>query len=50
MNNDSEDKSTVVKYVTKNFRKAILNGTLKKGERLIQEEWAERLEVSRMPI
>ncbi|MBI0579381.1 GntR family transcriptional regulator [Neobacillus cucumis] len=46
----SEDKSTVVKFVTKSLRKAILNGTLKKGDRLIQEEWAERLEVSRMPI
>ncbi|TDK59195.1 GntR family transcriptional regulator [Bacillus salipaludis] len=46
----SEDKSTIVKFVTKSLRKAILNGTLKKGDRLIQEEWAERLEVSRMPI
>jgi DNA-binding GntR family transcriptional regulator len=27
-----------------------MSGILKKGERLIQEEWAERLEVSRMPI
>lgn len=50
MGNDNEDKSTVVKFVTKSLRKAILNGTLKKGDRLIQEEWAERLEVSRMPI
>ncbi|CRK85105.1 GntR family transcriptional regulator [Neobacillus massiliamazoniensis] len=50
MGNVSEEKSTVVNYVTKSLRKAILNGTLKKGERLIQEEWAERLEVSRMPI
>ncbi|WP_083402215.1 GntR family transcriptional regulator [Bacillus sp. MUM 116] len=46
----SEDKSTIVKFVTKSLRKAILNGTLKKGDRLIQEEWAERLQVSRMPI
>lgn len=46
----SEDKSTIVKFVTKSLRKAILNGTLKKGDRLIQEEWAVRLEVSRMPI
>lgn len=45
-----KDKSTVVNYVTKSLRKAILNGTLKKGDRLIQEEWAERLDVSRMPI
>ncbi|WP_232490158.1 GntR family transcriptional regulator [Neobacillus cucumis] len=50
MSKTSEDKSTVVKFVTKSLRKAILNGTLKKGDRLIQEEWAERLEVSRMPI
>ncbi|WP_051590970.1 GntR family transcriptional regulator [Bacillus sp. UNC438CL73TsuS30] len=50
MGKTSEDKSTIVKFVTKRLRKAILNGTLKKGDRLIQEEWAERLEVSRMPI
>jgi DNA-binding GntR family transcriptional regulator len=48
--NSKRDKSTIVKNVTKSLRKAILNGTLKKGERLIQEEWADRLEVSRMPI
>ncbi|WML28831.1 GntR family transcriptional regulator [Neobacillus sp. OS1-32] len=50
MSKNSEEKSTVVKYVTNRLRKAILDGTLKKGDRLIQEEWAERLEVSRMPI
>lgn len=50
MSNISEDKSTVVSYVTKNLRKAIMSGTLKKGDRLIQEEWADRLKVSRMPI
>ncbi|WP_180247618.1 GntR family transcriptional regulator [Bacillus sp. AFS031507] len=50
MGNDSEDKSTVVIFVTKSLRKAILNGTLKKGDRLIQEEWTERLEVSRIPF
>ncbi|MBE1554023.1 GntR family transcriptional regulator [Sporosarcina limicola] len=43
-------KSTIVHYVTENLRRAILDGTLQKGERLIQEEWADRLEVSRMPI
>ncbi|CAH0291377.1 HTH-type transcriptional regulator LutR [Peribacillus frigoritolerans] len=48
--NSKRDKSTIVKNVTRSLRKAILNGTLKKGERLIQEEWADRLEVSRMPI
>ncbi|WP_340373605.1 GntR family transcriptional regulator [Peribacillus sp. FSL E2-0218] len=46
----NKDKSTIVKHVTNSLRKAILNGTLKKGDRLIQEEWADRLEVSRMPI
>ncbi|WML54529.1 GntR family transcriptional regulator [Neobacillus sp. PS3-12] len=50
MSNISEDKSTVVSYVTKNLRKAIMSGKLKKGDRLIQEEWADRLKVSRMPI
>jgi DNA-binding GntR family transcriptional regulator len=50
MSNISEDKSTVVSYVTKSLRKAIMSGTLKKGDRLIQEEWADRLKVSRMPI
>ena len=46
----NKDKSTIVNKVIKSLRRAILNGTLKKGERLIQEEWAERLKVSRMPI
>ncbi|HWO97217.1 MAG TPA: GntR family transcriptional regulator [Bacillus sp. (in: firmicutes)] len=50
MDKNNKEKSTVVNYVTANLRKAILNGTLKKGDRLIQEEWAERLNVSRMPI
>lgn len=45
-----KDKSTIVNSVLKNLRKAILDGTLKKGDRLIQEEWAEKLNVSRMPI
>ena len=44
------NESTVVKRVTKHLRQAILDGTLKKGERIIQEEWADRLHVSRMPI
>ncbi|MBM7714331.1 DNA-binding GntR family transcriptional regulator [Bacillus thermophilus] len=46
----TSNKSTIVKNVTKRLRKAILDGTLKEGDRLIQEEWAERLKVSRMPI
>ncbi|WP_338473348.1 GntR family transcriptional regulator (plasmid) [Niallia sp. XMNu-256] len=47
---DKIEKYTIVQSVTKNLRKAILNGLLKKGDRLVQEEWAERLNVSRMPI
>lgn len=43
-------KSTTVSFVTKSIRKEILNGNLKKGERLIQEEWADKLKVSRMPV
>lgn len=46
----AQHKSTIVKYVTKRLREVILDGTLKKGDRVIQEEWAERLQVSRMPI
>lgn len=46
----AESKSTVVHNVTKRLREVILDGTLKKGERLIQEEWADKLQVSRMPI
>lgn len=50
LENEKSEKSTIVQSVTKSLRKAILNGTLKHGERLVQEEWAERLNVSRMPI
>lgn len=46
----TKNKSTVVTEVTKRLRQVILDGTLKKGDRLIQEEWAEKLNVSRMPI
>lgn len=42
--------SKTVTNVIKKIRKEILNGTLKKGERLIQDEWARKLNVSRMPI
>lgn len=45
-----KDKVTILHYVTKNLRQAILDGTLTKGERLIQEEWATKLNVSRMPV
>ncbi|MDQ0163022.1 GntR family transcriptional regulator [Aeribacillus alveayuensis] len=43
-------KNTVQQFVTKKLREAILNGTLKKGDRVVQEEWASKLGVSRMPI
>lgn len=46
----TQNKSTVVKNVVKRLRDVILDGTLKKGDRLIQEEWAAKLQVSRMPI
>jgi len=42
--------SKTVTNVIKKIRKEILNGTLKKGDRLIQDEWARKLNVSRMPI
>lgn len=42
--------TSTVQYVAEQLRKAILNGTLQRGDRLIQEEWAEKLNVSRMPI
>ncbi|PYZ92992.1 hypothetical protein CR194_07255 [Salipaludibacillus keqinensis] len=44
------ENSTTVSYVTKQLRIAILDGSLQKGERLVQAEWANRLNVSRMPI
>ncbi|NEU31396.1 GntR family transcriptional regulator [bacterium LRH843] len=45
-----ETKSTLQNHVTNKLRQAILQGAFKKGERLIQEEWAAKLGVSRMPI
>ncbi|MEI3606644.1 GntR family transcriptional regulator [Pseudogracilibacillus sp. SE30717A] len=47
---NNKSHSTTVHEVIKEIRKEILNGTLKEGERLIQDEWAQRLNVSRMPI
>lgn len=44
------DKSTIVSSVVKELRQAILDGMLKGGDRIIQEEWADKLKVSRMPI
>ena len=50
MNRENETKSTVVGLVVKELRRAFLDGTLKGGDRIIQEDWAEKLKVSRMPI
>lgn len=45
-----QDRATLQYKVTTKLREAILKGHFKMGERLIQEEWAEKLGVSRMPI
>lgn len=45
-----DNNNTVMYIITKKIRDDILNGKLKKGDRLIQEEWASKLGVSRMPI
>ncbi|PWA08132.1 GntR family transcriptional regulator [Pueribacillus theae] len=45
-----QDRATLQFKVTTKLREAILKGHFKMGERLIQEEWAEKLGVSRMPI
>ena len=47
---NKDGKTSVMHGVVKELRSAILNGTLKKGDRVIQDEWAKRLNVSRMPI
>lgn len=36
--------------VVKELRNVILDGTLKPGERIVQEEWAKRMNVSRIPV
>ena len=45
-----EEKATLQYRVTSKLREAILRGEFREGDRLIQEEWAEKLGVSRMPI
>lgn len=40
----------LVSSVTKELRNAILTGLLKEGDHIVQNEWAEKLNVSRMPI
>lgn len=44
------DRSTLQYKVTSKLREVILKGEFEPGERLVQEEWAEKLGVSRMPI
>jgi DNA-binding GntR family transcriptional regulator len=50
MDRENESKSTVVSFVVKELRQAFLDGTLKGGDRIIQDYWADKLQVSRMPI
>lgn len=45
-----EDRATLQYKVTTKLREVILKGEFKMGERLVQEQWAEKLGVSRMPI
>lgn len=44
------DRATLQYRVTTKLREVILKGEFEDGERLVQEEWAEKLGVSRMPI
>ena len=43
-------RSKLSDEVAHRIREAILSGRLKSGERIVQEEWANRLGVSRMPV
>ncbi|MEW9677218.1 GntR family transcriptional regulator [Lentibacillus sp. L22] len=45
-----QDRATLQYKVTTKLREVILKGDFKLGDRLIQEEWASKLGVSRMPI
>ncbi|MFD1037453.1 GntR family transcriptional regulator [Virgibacillus byunsanensis] len=45
-----QDRATLQYKVTTKLREVILKGDFKLGDRLIQEEWATKLGVSRMPI
>lgn len=45
-----KDRATLQYKVTTKLREVILKGHFKMGDRLIQEEWAAKLGVSRMPI
>lgn len=53
MNNiklSDHDRATLRFKVTTRLRELILKGEFKMGERLMQEEWAKKLGVSRMPL
>lgn len=45
-----QDRMTLQFKVTRKLRELILKGEFKMGERLVQEEWAKKLGVSRMPL
>ncbi|TWT27470.1 GntR family transcriptional regulator [Planomicrobium sp. CPCC 101110] len=45
-----QDRATLQFKVTTKLRELILKGEFKMGERLMQEEWAHKLGVSRMPL
>ncbi|MBZ5200120.1 GntR family transcriptional regulator [Planomicrobium chinense] len=45
-----QDRATLQFKVTTKLRELILKGEFKMGERLMQEEWAQKLGVSRMPL
>ncbi len=45
-----QDRSTLQSKVTNKLREVILTGHFNMGDRLVQEEWADKLGVSRMPI
>lgn len=45
-----QDRATLQYKVTNKLRELILKGEFRMGERLMQEEWAQKLGVSRMPL
>ena len=45
-----QDRATLQSKVTTKLRDLILKGEFKMGDRLTQEEWAQKLGVSRMPL
>jgi len=47
---DIHDRATLQERVTSKLRAVILSGEFAPGDRLVQEEWAQILGVSRMPV